>query len=62
MPRLLPYTIWVMIQLLLVLVSKAVAMHKDLLMMEMMHKEQVLVMELLLMVDRSTSRKCYRML
>jgi hypothetical protein len=30
--------------------------------MEMMHKEQVLVMELPLMVDPSTLRKCYLML
>jgi hypothetical protein len=59
MPRLLPYMIWVMIQLLLVLVRKAAAMHKELLVMEIMHKEQVMVMELLLMVDRSTLRKCY---
>jgi hypothetical protein len=62
MPRLLPYMIWEMIQLLLVLIRKTVAMQKELLVMEMMHKEQVLVMELLLMVDPSTLRKCYRKL
>jgi hypothetical protein len=62
MLRLLPYTMWEMIQLLLVLIRKPAAMHKELLVMEKMHKEQVLVMELLLMVDLSTLRKCYRML
>jgi hypothetical protein len=62
MPRLLPYTIWEMIQLLLVLVRMPTVMQKELLVMEMMHKEQALVMELLLMVDPSTLRKCYLML
>jgi hypothetical protein len=62
MPRLLPYTIWEMIQLLLVLVRMPAVMQKELLVMEMMHKEQALVMELLLMVDPSTLRKCYLML
>jgi hypothetical protein len=62
MPRLLPYTIWEMIQLLLVLVRMPAVMQKELLVMEMMHKEQSLVMELLLMVDPSTLRKCYLML
>jgi hypothetical protein len=62
MPRLLSYMIWEMIRLLLVLVSKPTTMHKELLVMEMMHKEQFSVMELMLMVDLSTLRKCYRML
>jgi hypothetical protein len=60
MPRLLSYMIWEMIRLLLVLVSKPTTMHTELLVMEMMHKEQVPVMELMLMVD--LVRKCYRML
>jgi hypothetical protein len=51
-----------MIQLLLVLIKIPAAIQKELLVIEMMHKEQILVTELLLMVDRSTLRKCYLML
>jgi hypothetical protein len=51
MPKRMSYTIWEMIRLLLVLIRKPVAMQKELLVMEMMHKEQVL-----LMVDLITLR------
>jgi hypothetical protein len=56
MPKQMAYTIWEMIQLLLILVRKLVAMQKELLVMEMVHKEQVLLMELVLMVDLITLR------